>query len=559
MESDGQHVMMTGMTHILAVSGGGDWLLPAMILIPILSGLALAWTPRESGDIARGIAMGVSLLMAAMGVMLAIAFNWGAGAEATDLAGLQQFSVNVPWMSSIGLSLRLGIDAVSLWLILLAVVLGPLAILGTWHDVKDRGREFYLWLLVLSGSLVGVFAATDVILFYVFFEMTLIPLFFLIGIFGSGNRHYAAIKYVVFTLAGSLLTLGGLVYVAYVNAAETGRWTFYIPQLVEAARAMNPTQQGWVLLSLLIGFGIKLPLVPLHTWQAMTYAEAPTAGVVMLAGAAKLGGYGLYRFVLPMVPAGVAEYGQAIAVLAIVGILYAALICWVQTDLKRLLAYSSLSHMGFVALGLVAVNDAGVGGSVFYLVNHGLSTAGLFLCVGMLESRFGTREMDQLTGMGRRMPVWSTFMVIFALASVGLPGLNGFVGEFLTLLGTFAAAGWLGPWYAATAGLGLILAAIYVLYMLGRVVMGPGRAGRESRAVDLNLREIGTLAPLAAACVAMGLFPTVMLRSIEPSVKLTAAGARTELSQRPAAVVLVPDDREPAAAAAVVRTQEVVR
>jgi NADH-quinone oxidoreductase subunit M len=511
------------MLNILAAAelSQGKWLLPALVLVPLFGGLLMLATPNAS---LRVTALAISLVTFVLSLVGAGMFEW-------NQAGLMQMAGGFNWVPEFGIRVGFAVDSVSLWLILLTTFLMPLTILGTWDDAKNRTTEFYLWLLVLESALIGVFAATDVILFYVFFEMTLVPLFFLIGIFGSANRLYAAYKFFIFTLAGSVFTLAAIIYVAWFAAHESGVWTFYIPTLTEAARQMSLTQQGWVLAGLLAGFAIKVPLFPVHTWLPLAHTEAPTAGSVVLAGVLlKLGSYGLYRFALPMAPAAVVEYAPAIAVLCIIGIIYAALICWVQSDLKRLVAYSSVSHMGFCILGLFALNDAGVGGSVMYMINHGLSTGALFLCVGMIYNRYHTRDMDEMSGLGRRMPVWGFFMVFFALASVGLPGLNGFVGEFLTIFGTFRSDSPLGPWWAAAAATGLILGAIYVLYMIGRVVYGPLReppeAAAEGHVHDLNWREIGSLAPIAVACLVLGLYPSPMLRSFEPSIAEMARPAR---------------------------------
>ena len=522
------------MIETLPTIAGGSawgWLWPTLVLVPLIGGLLMIVT-QES--LIRRAALGLSVLTFLLSLLAASVFAWPAD-------GLMDMQWSRPWIDRFGIRFSFAVDSVSVWLILLTTFLTPLTILGTWDDAKKRATEFYLWLLVLEAALIGVFCAADVVLFYVFFEMTLVPLFFLIGIFGSANRLYAAYKFFVFTLAGSVFTLAGVLYVAWVASERLGAWTFDLGVLTNVAQGMNPTQQGWVLLALLAGFAVKVPLFPVHTWLPLAHTEAPTAGSVILAGVLlKLGSYGLYRFALPMVPQAFVEYAPAIAVLCVIGILYAALVCWVQSDLKRLVAYSSVSHMGFCILGLVALNPAGVGGSVIYMINHGLSTGALFLCVGMLYNRYHTRDMDEMSGIARRMPVWAFFMVYFSLASVGLPGLNGFVGEFLTIFGTFTARTHLGPWWAAVAALGLILGAIYTLYMVGRIAFGPMRepADAEGHVHDLNRREIAALVPIALACLVLGIYPTPMLRSFEPSIDAVTKPARLVLDQleSPAAV-----------------------
>jgi NADH-quinone oxidoreductase subunit M len=369
--------------------------------------------------------------------------------------------------------------------------------------------------------MVGVFIARDLIFFYICFELTLVPMFFLIAIYGGSDRARASYKFFIYTFTGSLIALAGLLYIAWQYAAANGVWSFNIAALTDFAVTLTPREQAWILLALLAGFAVKVPLFPVHTWLPLAHTEAPTAGSVVLAAVLlKLGTYGLYRFVLPMVPVAVVEYAPLIAVLSIVGILYAALICWVQSDIKKLIAYSSVSHLGFCVLGMFALNPLGLQGSVLYMINHGLSTGALFFLVGMIYERYHTREMDKMSGLARRMPVWAFFMVFFVLASVGLPGLNGFVSEFLCLIASFTATpenpvypGVLGPWYAAFAGVGMIFAAMYLLIMTGRVVFGPLKEphgndhhGHDEGHLppDLTLREIGVLTPLAVLCLYLG-------------------------------------------------------
>jgi NADH-quinone oxidoreductase subunit M len=424
---------------------------------------------------------------------------------------------------------------------------------GSFTAVSERLREYYAWMLALEAAMIGVFIARDLIFFYISFEFTLIPMFFLIAIWGSVNRARAAVKFFLFTFTGSMLALAGFLYVAWQHAAAEGEWSFSMARLTEFASTMSPGEQAWVMAALLAGFAVKVPLFPLHTWLPLAHTEAPTAGSVILAGLLlKLGTYGLYRFVLPMTPAGLLNDIsidalflsftvvplKAIAVLCLIGILYAGLICWVQSDIKKLVAYSSVSHLGFCVLGLVALNPLGAQGAVLYMINHGLSTGALFFLVGMIYERYHTRDMQQLGGLARRMPVWAFFMVFFVLSSVGLPGLNGFVGEFLCLIGAFTATadsvaypGMLGPWYGAVAGAGMIVAAMYLLIMTGKVVWGPLREphaaahghGAERGSplpADLSAREIAVLVPLAALCLAIGIQPKPLTDAMEGSIEL---------------------------------------
>jgi NADH-quinone oxidoreductase subunit M len=455
--------------------------------------------------------------------------------------GVMQFAGAARWIDAFGLSFGYGIDSISLWLILLTTFLMPIIMLGSLSAVKVRVREFYFWLIVLETFMLGTFVATDLIFFYVCFELTLVPLYILIGVFGSDNRLRAAKIFFLYTFTGSMLTFAGVMYVAYINAVNTGLWSFDIQTLYVAAASMSLTEQSWVLGALLAGFAVKVPLFPVHTWLPLAHTEAPTAGSVILAGVLlKLGTYGLLRFALPMCPEAVVEYAWLIGIFAVLGVLVTALICWVQTDVKKLIAYSSVSHLGFCVLGLFAldIDDAGAVGAVMYMINHGLSTGALFLCVGMIYERFHTRDMAKMSGLARVIPVWASFTVFFVLASVGLPGLNGFIGEFLTLLGSFTSpSNVLGYEYAAFAGIGMILAAIYLLYMVGKVIFGPLKVpdvhneDDSHDLKDLDTREILTLLPLAASCLILGMLPHGILASLEAPVgRLTAAAKQVATS-----------------------------
>ena len=518
--------------HMLAesgdLSGAGGFLLPLLVLAPLLGGFLLAFIKQEETVETTALAISGGVFLLSVAVALVFDFNAGGG----------QMAWSLEWIPAFGIRFAFGLDSISLWLILLTTFLMPLAILGSFgDDRRGRVREFYLWLLVLQSALIGVFAATDLILFYVFFEMTLVPLYFLIGIFGGVKKEFAANKFFLFTLAGSVFTLVAVLYVAWFHASVHGAWDFDIGVLTRSATdpilGMNATEQAWVLAGLLVGFAVKVPLFPVHTWLPLAHTQAPTAGSVVLAGVLlKLGSYGLLRFALPMAPVAVAEYADQIALLCVIGVIYAALICWVQSNIKQLVAYSSVSHMGFCILGMFALNLEGLSGSMMYMINHGLSTGALFLCVGMIYNRYHTLEIDQLSGLGRRMPIWAFFMVFFCLASVGLPGLNGFVGEFLTLLGGFAAEH--TRWYAVVAASGLVLGAIYILYLVGKVVMGPLKEPQAyaGKVKDLSSREIITLAPLAVACLVLGLFPTPMIQSMQKDLDGLSAPAAAVLQEK---------------------------
>ncbi|CAG0989586.1 NADH-quinone oxidoreductase subunit M [Phycisphaerales bacterium] len=526
-------------------------LLTALILMPLLFAGIVAFAPARN---ARGMALLGTTLALALGAFVCSQFDWG-------YADKHQFGAAEPfvWFPALGLNLSLGVDSVALMLVLLTVLLGPICVLCSWTAITQRVRTYYSWLLVLQAAMTGVFCARDVIFFYICFEFTLIPMFILISLYGSTNRRKAAIKFFLFTFTGSVIALAGLIYVAwYATTTSGGRfqgWTFDIGALESAARTMSLRQQSIVLLALMAGFAVKVPLFPVHTWLPLAHTEAPTAGSVILAGVLlKLGTYALYRFVLPFVPEAVVEYAPFIGVLCIIGILYGGLICWVQTDVKKLVAYSSVAHLGFCVLGLFALNNTGITGSILYMINHGLSTGALFLLIGMVYERYHTRSMKELGGLASKMPVWATFMVFFTMASVGLPGLNGFVSEFLCLLGAFqASSAWgsglwgslglqpgatpgdYGPWFAAVAGVGMIVAAMYLLYMVGRMVWGPlveprshahhahGAEDPNALPRDLTPREIGLLIPIAALCIGLGIYPKPVLDALQPPVSRTIA------------------------------------
>ncbi len=497
------------------------WLL---LLLPLVGAVCIF---PSRAPLAKWIALGTSTIVCVMSIIMAVQFQcWGT-------SGICLRSP-MPWINSLGLTLDIGVDSVGMLLVLLTTLLTPICIWGSFTAVTKRRREYYAWLLILETAMLGVFTAQDLILFYVCFELTLVPMFFLIAIYGGDNRAHASVKFFIYTFTGSLIALAGFVYVAWqYQVASFGTWSFAISDLVAfASTQLTPTEQAWVLLALLSGFAVKIPVFPVHTWLPLAHTEAPTAGSVILAGVLlKLGTFGVYRFVLPMVPEALVVYTPFIAILAIIGILYAALICWVQDDIKKLVAYSSVSHLGFCVLGLVAFNPIGLEGSVLYMLNHGLSTGALFFLIGMMYERYHTRDMNVIGGLAKKMPVWSVFMVFFVLSSVGLPGLNGFVSEFMCLIGTFVATpdadsypGVLGPGYAAFAALGMVLAAMYLLIMVGKVVFGPLREPEHHHEhhvlpTDLSAREIGVLAPLAALCIWIGVQPTILTDAMRGSIE----------------------------------------
>ena len=509
-------------------------LIVLLILLPLICAGLIVFNPKGQS---KYIATGATLVSVVIAAVALIQFDFAQSA-------VDQMVVKVPWVLALGLEASLAVDSVSLLLIALTVLLGPICVIGSFTAVKQDVKTYYAWLLVLQSAMIGVFAARDLVLFYICFEFTLIPMYILISLYGSANRKKAATKFFLYTFTGSVIALAGFVYVVWYHASLDGNtWSFDLATLGESARLMSPTQQGWILLALLAGFAVKVPLFPVHTWLPLAHTEAPTAGSVILAGVLlKLGTYGIYKFVLPYAPVAVVEYAPVIGALSVIGIVYAGLICWVQTDVKKLVAYSSVSHLGFCVLGLVAINSVGVAGSVMYMISHGFSTGALFLMIGMMYERYHTRSMREVGGLGSKMPVWSSFMVFFVMASVGLPGLNGFVSEIMCLMGTFMSYTWtgeggiapggtpgtLGPWFAFFAGTGMIVAAMYLLIMTGKMVWGTyrepeGHHEHDELPADLDAREIGLLIPLALGCLLFGLYPKPLLSAIEAPVNQTVS------------------------------------
>lgn len=502
-----------------------------LLLLPILGMIAVIAAPERQ---AKWIAFGASTLVFLLSVVWALQFpEWQSGRFWPEESGTAV-------VTRFGVTLELGVDSVSLMLVLLTTFLTPLAILGSFSGITTREREYYAWFLVLLSAMQLAFMSRDAILFYVGYEFTLAPMFFLISIWGGPERRPAGIKFFLFTFLGSVLTLAGIVYIAVQAFERTGAWSFRIADMVafcnDPQHGLSAVESYWVFAALMAGFAVKTPFFPVHTWLPLAHDQAPTAGSVILAGTLlKLGTYGAYRIAVPMAPDGGVALCGFFAVLCVLAIINMALVCWVQRDVKKLIAYSSVSHMGFAMLGLFSFNPIGVEGSVMYMVNHGLSTGALFLCIGMIYERYHTKDMEEIGGLARRMPVWAVFMVFFTLTSVGLPGLNGFVGEFLCLFGAYTAShdaatgypGVLGPWFALIAAVGLILGAMYLLIMLGKVVWGPLRepdAHGHGPVKDLGFREIAILTPLAIACLWIGLQPSPMLRAIVPSARIVISG-----------------------------------
>lgn len=514
-----------------------------LLLTTLLLPLAGAVLLPGSRTWARRWALAVALAVFGMAAVLIAQYPGGVEPfAATDIAWLD-------WTGApIDVRFSIAIDGLSLWLYGLTALLMVVAVLVGWEAISEQASLYYRLLLVLEAGMLGVFVARDIILFYVCFEFTLIPLFFLIGIWGSQQRRYAALKFFLFTLAGSLLTFLGLLAVVLWNywhpgdGLDVGRMTFSIPELTESLRLrpMDVGVQVWIFLALFVGFAVKVPLFPLHTWLPLAHVEAPTAGSVVLAGVLlKVGTYGFTRFNVAMLPQATAALMPWLLWISLAGIIYGALVALAQSDIKRLIAYSSVSHLGFCMLGLFALNRISVEGSVLQMVNHGLSTGGLFAVVGMIYERYHTRQIAELGGLARRVPVLAFFMLILTLSSIAVPGLNGFVGEFMILLGTFQrgwveapAAHWLQFRVIGVLGVsGVVLGAWYMLWMYQRVFFGPvvepKRDPAASEVRDLSRREICCLAPLVVLILWIGLYPRFFLDRMAPTLEeLTAPAMR---------------------------------
>ena len=484
-------------------------LLSLIVFLPLAGVVLLFAVNRNAAELAKWIA----LVASAVTFVVSLALLWGFDPQATGF----QFVERHAWIPAWGADYHLGLDGISLFLVLLTTLLTWVAVLGTWHAVDRHVREFMATLLLLEVGMNGVFVSLDMFLFYVFWEAMLFPMYFLIGVWGSERRLYAAIKFVVYTMTASVLMLVAILAVYYRTASPaytaSGGHTF---NLLEWYRlGIGLPAQYWFFAAFALAFAVKVPMFPFHTWLPDAHVEAPTAGSVLLAGVLlKMGTYGFIRFAMPLFPLAVQAALPYLIGLSIVGIVYGALVCMVQPDMKKLVAYSSVSHLGFVMLGLFTLNAQGVQGSVIQMVNHGISTGGLFLIVGMVYERRHTKAIAEYGGLIKVMPRFAVVSVIVVLSSIGLPSLNGFIGEYLVLLGAFQV----NPWYAAVAATGVILAAVYLLWMVQRVYFGPLTNAKNEGLSDLSLRELAVMAPIVLFIVWIGVYPGPFLSRTETSV-----------------------------------------
>ncbi len=525
-----------------------------LIFLPAVAAVLVLLLPER---LAPKLSLGVGLITLVIGFGL-----WTGLPAALDADGPRALvgEFDVPWIAvgdwtmidgnavlenGVMLRYHVGCDAISMPLVVLTSLLVPLAVWCSFTSIKTRQREYYAWLLALTTGMFGVFAARDVLLFYIFFEFTLVPLYFLIGIWGGPERRYAANKFFIYTFVGSVITFAGIMYLAIRATFLTGDSVVRFDlDMLSTLTGLSPVEQSWLFVAFFCGFAIKVPFFPLHTWLPLAHTEAPTAGSVLLAGILlKLGTYGFLRFSLPMVPLGALAWAPFMGWLAVAGIIYGALCCWVQTDVKKLVAYSSVSHLGFCMLGMFSLLPVGLSGSVLYMINHGISTGALFLVVGMIYERYHTRDMDKISGLARKMPVLAFFFVLFVLSSIGLPGLNGFISEFTVLFAAYNAQpigdyATLGPIYGVLGATGILLGAIYMLYAVGKVLFGPVKEphGTPDTSAglpqDINAREVTILVPLAVLVIVLGVAPRVVTDTLDPALE-TQVMARVQSAVEP--------------------------
>jgi NADH-quinone oxidoreductase subunit M len=496
-----------------------DIILSLMTFTPLLGVLILFFVPKDSHATLRGVAIAVSLVTFLISLPLVTGFVTNA-----DF----QFVQDTPWIAvgQFRMNYHVGIDGISLWLVILTTFIMPIAILSTWTAVEERVKEYMICLLLLEIGMLGAFISLDLFLFYIFWELMLIPMYFIIGIWGGKQKIYAAVKFFIYTMAGSVLMLVALIYL-YFLGINAGHQTFSILELYKLN--IDPSLQIWLFLAFAFSFAIKVPLFPVHTWLPLAHTEAPTAGSVILAAILlKMGTYGYVRFAIPLFPSASEKFTPLMATLAVIGIIYAALVAMVQEDVKKLVAYSSVAHLGFVMLGIFALNQQGVSGGMLQMLNHGVSTGALFLIVGFIYERRHTRLITDFGGLSKQMPVFATIFMIVTFSSIGLPGTNGFVGEFLVLLGAFESS---LRWYAIVATSGVILSAVYMLWMFQRVMFGELNNPKNQKLEDLNAREIAIMAPLIILIFVMGIYPTPFIKKMEPAIDKMIAQSKVAKPQ----------------------------
>lgn len=489
------------------------------LFLPLAGAILLLFVNRSNENAFKYITLTVSLLAFAASLFLWFGFD-------RTQPGFQ-FYIDKIWIPQFDAGFRIGLDGMSLLLVMLTTFIMPVAILSSFGAITKRHKEYYIMLLILEFAMIGVFSSLDLFLFYIFWEIILIPMYFIIGVWGGKDKIYAAVKFFIFTVVGSLFMLVAIVWLGHhvgtdILKLDTGFTSNFV--VIKNALANTPVEIGvqkWLFIAFALSFCIKVPLFPLHTWLPDAHTEAPTPGSIILAGVLlKMGTYGLIRFNLDLFPQASYAFASVISILAVIGIIYGALVSMVQTDVKRLVAYSSVSHLGFVVLGIFSMTATGIQGAIIQMVNHGLSTGMLFLCVGILYERRHTRDIAEFGGIARVMPAYTVFFAIAMLASVGLPGLNGFVGEYLTLLGAFESPILNSHWYTIFSATGVIFAAVYLLWMFQRVMFGTTDNPSNKTLKDINKREWSALIPLVVFIVWIGVYPKTFMGVSETSTRL---------------------------------------
>ncbi len=492
-----------------------NYILSFVLFSPFVGIAILLFVDKEKSVLIKSVGIGTSLLTFLLSLVVYFRF---------DSSSVQlQFVNQALWIRGLDISYTIGVDGLSLLLTLLTTFLTPIALLSSWESISVRLKEYVIFILLLEIGMLGVFLAADLFLFYVFWEAMLIPMYFIIGIWGGQDKIYAAVKFFLYTMAGSLLMLIAILSLGYyASTIPGGHFTTNLATLYQIAPSIPRSIQVWMFLAFTLSFAIKIPLFPFHTWLPDAHVQAPTAGSVILAAVLlKMGTYGLLRFCLPLFPQASFEFTPLLSTLAVIGIVYGALVAMVQTDIKKLVAYSSVSHLGFVVLGIFSMTEEGIQGAMIQMINHGLSTGALFLIVGMLYDRRHTRDISQFGGLSKQMPVFAAFFMIVMLSSIGLPGMNGFVGEFLILLGSFRSTFLGSHAYTVVAATGVIFAAVYMLWMFQRVMFGKSTNPANQSLRDLSMREIAVLVPIVVFILWIGVYPSTFLKSSAASTRQT--------------------------------------
>lgn len=491
-------------------------ILTILIFAPIVLSLPVLFF-RENYKLIKIYAMTVSTAVLGLAIYLFMIFN--------PATGDYQFMERVQWVKDFNIFYLLGVDGISILMVMLTAFIFPVTILGVWNSVQTRVKEFFFLLLLLEGGLLGVFLSLDLILFYVFWELILIPMYFIIGFWGGKNKYYANIKFFLYTMFGSLLMLVAILWLAYYCTPMLQKFTTDYLELKKVSAYIPQVTQLWMFIFFAVSFVIKVPMFPVHTWLPDAHTEAPTAGSVILAAVLlKMGTYGIIRFSMELFPLMFVKYAWLIAIFGVIGIIYGALVCIAQKDIKKLVAYSSVSHMGFILLGLAALNIEAMQGTIIQMVNHGLSTGALFMFVGFLYDRRHTRDIADYGGILKTIPIFGSLFLVICLSSIGLPGLNGFIGEFMILIGTFKSELLANNIYAILGTSGVVLSAVYLLWMYQRVLLGPITKEENKTIPDLNLREIVASSLLLIFIVWIGVYPNTFLSKSEASVNKVIQG-----------------------------------